>query len=34
MDFDKGVQFESQSNPLPFVTRPRAVIKLGQQHAS
>lgn len=34
MDFDKGVQFESQSNPLPINNRPRAVIKLGLDTAS
>lgn len=34
MDFDKGVQFESQSNPLPINTRPNAVIKIGLDNAS
>jgi len=34
MDFDKGVDFESQSNPLPINNRPRAVIKLGLDTAS
>ena len=34
MDFDKGVHFESQSNPLPINKRPRAVIKLGLDDAS
>lgn len=28
MKFDKGVDFESQSNPLPINKRPRAVIKV------
>lgn len=28
MDFDKGVQIHTQSNPLPINLRPRAVIKL------
>jgi hypothetical protein len=34
MDFDKGVEFESQSNPLPINKRPRAVIKAGLDNAS
>ena len=34
MDFDKGVDFESQSNVLPICKRPRAVIKLGLDVAS
>jgi hypothetical protein len=34
MDFDKGIAFESQSNPLPINNRPRAVIKLGLDSAS
>jgi hypothetical protein len=34
MDFDKGVDFESQSNPLPINKRPRAVIKVGLDSAS
>jgi len=34
MPFEKGVQFESQSNPLPINKRPRAVIKLGLDSAS
>lgn len=28
MDFDKGIELESQSNPISLCTRPRAVIKL------
>lgn len=28
MDFDKGIEIESQSNPLPICLRPRSVIKL------
>ncbi|MGI9276679.1 MAG: major capsid protein [Endozoicomonas sp.] len=27
MDFDKGVQVHTQSNPLPICLKPRAVIK-------
>lgn len=27
MKFDKGIEFESQSNPLPINKRPRAVVK-------
>jgi hypothetical protein len=34
MDFDKGVEFESQSNPLALNKRPNAVIKVGQNSAS
>jgi hypothetical protein len=34
MDFDKGVQFEAQSNPLPINKRPNAVIKVGLDNAS
>lgn len=28
MDYDKGVEFETQSNPLNFCSRPEAVLKL------
>ena len=27
MDFDKGVQIHTQSNPLPICLKPRAVIR-------
>jgi hypothetical protein len=34
MDFEVGVEFQSQSNPLPINKRPRAVIKVGLDNAS
>lgn len=34
MDYEVGVEFQVQSNPLPINKRPRAVIKVGQVAAS